>query len=121
MRHIIAAFTVLALLAPAPGFAAKVIDGDTIIFRARLADVDTPELKGKCAAEKTKALEAKRFTEGFLASNDYTIVHAGFDRFGRALVTITSNDGRRLGRELVRRKLARPWRGRRESWCKVAK
>ncbi len=122
MKKWFAILTVTLLMpAPATAEAVRVIDGDTIVFRVRLAEVDTPELKGKCAAETAKALEAKRFTEGFLAAGDYTIVHFGIDRFKRPLVTITARDGRRLGRELIKRKLAKPWRGRREDWCKGAK
>ena len=59
------------LAGPVEADVVRVVDGDTLVARARiwlgqtvethvrLAGVDAPELRGKCAAEKARALAAR--------------------------------------------------------------
>ena len=61
------------LAGPVPARVVEIIDGDTVVVRARiwlghevetrvrLADIDAPELKGKCARERSLAREARAF------------------------------------------------------------
>ena len=93
-------------------------DGDTIWHhgeKIRIADVDTPELNGKCAAEKRLAVRARDRLVVIL-QQPYRIQREGKDRYGRTLAVITVN-GRSVGDMLVSEGLARTWTGRRESWC----
>jgi endonuclease YncB( thermonuclease family) len=100
----------------------RVIDGDTFHYRGekiRVADIDTPEVRGRCPYETALAARATaRMTE---------LLHAGpfalepipgrdEDRYGRKLRVVTRN-GRSLGDQLVAEGLARTWSGRREPWC----
>lgn len=100
----------------------RVIDGDT--FQAcgetiRLADIDTPELRGRCEYERRQAIRARsRLIE--LLSEPFGLVRSGraTDRYGRQLrVVVRLRDRRSVGDILVSEDLARTWSGRREPWC----
>jgi len=91
-------------------------DGDTFKATFRIANVDTPEIKGKCPSETELAKKAQAFTKDFLAQNNLVITQTGVDRYGRILVTVQHN-GVDLGEVLVAAGLAREWTGKRESWC----
>lgn len=93
-------------------------DGDSIVVereRIRLADIDTPELDGKCPAESALALRARDRLQAIL-SRGYEIRRTGKDRYGRTLAIVTVG-GRSAGDILVSEGLARTWSGRREPWC----
>ena len=94
----------------------SIYDGDTFRATFRIANIDTPELKGKCAHEIELAERAKLFTQQFLAQGDVVITQTGVDRYGRVLATVRRGD-EDLGAALIAAGLARAWRGRRESWC----
>lgn len=101
----------------------RVIDGDTFVYagtRIRIADIDTPEVYGRCPEETALAARATRRLSGLLA-------HGGFelrplpsgrdeDRYRRKLRIVT-RDGRSIGDVLVAEGLARTWTGRRKPWC----
>ena len=91
-------------------------DGDTFRATFRIANIDTPEIEGKCEAERDLAQKAKLFTERFLARGDVVIRQTGVDRYGRILALVTS-DQQDLGEALIAAGLARTWKGRREQWC----
>ena len=91
-------------------------DGDTFKATFRIANIDTPEIKGSCDAERKLAARAKVFTANWLAKGLVTIKQTGVDRYGRALALV-SRDSEDLGEALIRAGLARPWKGRRENWC----
>ena len=91
-------------------------DGDTFLATFRVANIDTPEIEGKCEAERDLAQKAKLFTERFLARGDVVIRQTGVDRYGRILALVTS-DQQDLGEALIAAGLARTWKGRREQWC----
>ena len=109
---------VLALCPPAGVRVTCVHDGDSIVVdreRIRIADIDTPELNGKCASERRLAMRARnRLLEILL--NGYRIHRTGQDKYGRTLAIVTVN-GRSVGDQLVSEGLARTWSGRREPWC----
>jgi endonuclease YncB( thermonuclease family) len=121
------------LFAPAPGtrgagptLAAgpvRVIDGDTFVHagaRIRIADIDTPEVHGRCPSETALAAKATARTRQLLAAGDFELhpLPSGRDedRYGRKLRIVTRG-GRSVGDVLVAEGLARTWSGRREPWC----
>lgn len=117
----------LAAATPAePGIAGggavpRVIDGDTFDYggeRIRIADIDTPELRGRCEEEKRLARAATVRLGDLLAEGPFELHRLGRDedRYGRKL-RIVVRDGRSLGDALVAEGLARTWTGRREPWC----
>lgn len=103
--------------------AVRVIDGDTFDYggmRVRVADIDTPELRGRCEYEITLARRATRRMEALLAQGPFELERLPSgrdeDRYGRKLRIVTRG-GRSLGDQLVAEGLARTWSGRREPWC----
>jgi len=97
----------------------RVIDGDTIVVageRVRLAGIDAPERRARCAWEDWLARQAAvRVTE--LVADGVTLERRGQDRYRRSLAVVFDAEGRDVGALLVSEGLARPWRGRRHSWC----
>jgi micrococcal nuclease len=101
----------------------RVIDGDTFDYdgtRIRIADIDTPEVHGRCAYETELAARATRRMRALLAAGPFELRPLGDgrdeDRYGRKLRIITRG-GHSLGDLLVAEGLARTWSGRREPWC----
>ena len=127
------------LAGPLPAQVVSVLDGDTLEVRVhiwlglelrtrvRLAGIDAPELKGKCARERDLARRARAY---LLARLDPDAAGAGAVRLrevrygkyaGRVLARVETLDGTDLGQELVAAGLARPYDGRRRaSWCATA-
>ena len=101
----------------------RVIDGDTFDYgtlRVRIADIDTPELRGRCTYETDLAVRATTRLAALLADGGLELHPLpdgrDQDRYGRKLRIVTRN-GRSLGDILVAEGLARTWTGRREPWC----
>ena len=75
---------------PFPLELVEVIDGDTfrarvdiwlgqsVTVRVRLKGVDTPEMEGKCAAEKKLARQAKAFAENWFKKNQAQLVNVHY-------------------------------------------
>jgi micrococcal nuclease len=112
-----------ATSAPATTVELRVIDGDTFDYggtRIRIADIDTPEIEGRCAYETALAARATRRLGALLAAGAFELrpLASGRDedRYGRKLRIVTRG-GRSLGDTLVAEGLARTWTGRREPWC----
>jgi endonuclease YncB( thermonuclease family) len=105
----------------APLALVRVIDGDTFAYggvKVRIADIDTPELQGRCPHESRLAEQAAVRLQGLLAEGPFDLerVERDEDRFGRKLRLVTRG-GESLGATLVAEGLARPWDGARRSWC----
>ena len=117
----VVAGTSAAIEAPATTAALRVIDGDTFDYggdRIRIADIDTPEVRGRCPEERAQAARATQRLRALLAAGPFELVRNGRDedRYGRKL-RIVVRDGRSIGDMLVAEGLARTWTGRREPWC----
>lgn len=97
-----------------PGF--QNYDGDTFRATFRISNIDAPEIKGQCDAERKMAQSARVFTERFLARGHVIIKQNGVDQYGRVLATVEAG-GKDLGQALIDARLARPWKGKRETWC----
>jgi endonuclease YncB( thermonuclease family) len=101
---------------------AWVIDGDTIDYagtRIRIADIDTPEMRGECAYETRLARRASARMSQLINQGPFEIQRTGTrdeDVYGRKLRIVTRG-GRSLGDVLVAEGLARRWTGHREPWC----
>jgi endonuclease YncB( thermonuclease family) len=101
----------------------RVIDGDTFDYdgmRVRIADIDTPEIRGRCRQETALAERAAARMRVLLAAGPFELETPpggrDEDRYGRKLRIVTRG-GRSLGDRLVAEGLARTWSGRREPWC----
>ena len=107
----------------------SVTDGDTfraripvwdnveVITAIRIRGIDTPEIKGKCPAEKATALAAKvRLTE--LLNGSVQLLHVDSDKYaGRVDADVTVN-GQSVAAVLIAEGLARPYTGgARQGWC----
>lgn len=109
----------------------RVLDGDSVAVRAhvwpghivevivRLAGIDTPELKGRCEAERRLAHEARTMLEHTLASGRALLLDVTFDKYGgRAVARVLGGDGEDLAAQLIAARLARPYDGgTKAGWC----
>ena len=127
------------LAGPLPAQVVSVLDGDTlevrvhiwlgqdIQTRVRLAGIDAPELKGKCARERVLAQRARAYLKAQLDPGDagtasVRLREVRYGKYaGRVLARVETLDGTDLGQALVTAGLARPYDGRRRaSWCEAA-
>jgi len=98
-----------------------VIDGDTLKTqtgeRIRLLAVDTPEIRGKCRAEKMLARLAKTQVQDWVSeAQTITIERQGKDRYGRTLARVKL-DGVDLSDALIAAGLATKWPKPKGGWC----
>jgi endonuclease YncB( thermonuclease family) len=108
-----------------------VIDGDTILVRARiwlgqdvetrvrLFGVDAPELKAPCEEERALARAARDFVHTRVESKRVILRDVRYDKYGRrVLARVLTPEGEDLAESLIRRGLARPYdSGTRPNWC----
>ncbi len=136
------ALAFLLILVVAPAFAAETIpgpvsakvisvyDGDTITVDAlpwpgmtirtsvRLDGVDTPEIRGRCQAEKDLAIKARDFVRAKVGTTVklYQIRHGKYA--GRVVARVKTVTGDDIATALISAGLGREYYGgRRESWC----
>jgi endonuclease YncB( thermonuclease family) len=109
----------------------RVVDGDTVEVLARiwpdhyvetlvrLAGIDAPELRGRCAEEMALAERAKARLAALLAGNRLMLADIHYGKYaGRVVARVLTEDGRDVAEVLLAEKLARPYDGgRRAPWC----
>jgi len=115
-----------------PARVGRVIDGDTfdatvmldgginVSARVRIRNVDTPEIHGKCAAERDRALRAKaRLGEMLPAGSVVELTNIKDDKYlGRIDANVADARGTDVGRALIRDGFGRPYSGgKRAGWC----
>ena len=119
------------LAGPYTAHVERVIDGDTLAVRVpvwigqelrvlvRVRGIDAPERKGRCAAERALAKRASAYLEAIIAGGPVRLSRvSGGKYFGRVLADVTTAEGNDVARQLLRRKLVRPYRGKaRAGWC----
>lgn len=112
----------------------RVVDGDTLIVRARiwigqtvevhvrLAGIDAPEIKGKCAEERASAERARAYLAALTRSGRVRLTGISSDKYGgRVIAHVASDEAPDLGAALSARGLARVYDGRkRGGWCGLA-
>ena len=96
------------------------IDGDTFWLdrtKYRIADIDAPEVgRPRCQAELERGQRATVRLAELLDDGRFEVQPTGLDKFGRTLA-IVNIDGRSIGIQLVRERLAHVWGGPDRSWC----
>ena len=110
----LAAAAAIAVCPPSGARHHCVHDGDTVWWQGekiRIADIDTPELTGKCEAERRRARAARDRLVQLLNARPVTIRRTGTDRFGRTLARLGN-----VGEQLIAEGLATRWPKRRD-WC----
>ena len=109
----------------------RVIDGDTLDVRAqiwlgqyiqtrvRISQIDTPELRGRCAEEIDRALQAKKALEDIVKSRKIWLKNIHYGKYaGRILAQLETDQGVDPVVSLIEKGLARPYDGKkRRSWC----
>ena len=96
-----------------------IVDGDTFWLdgeKYRIANIDTPEIKGKCADEQTVAIRARQRLLTMVDGRSIRIKVTGKDRYSRTLVLVADADGD-IGDRLVAEGLAEVWGGAFIDWC----
>jgi endonuclease YncB( thermonuclease family) len=120
-----------ALPGPVAAQVVSVLDGDTLLVRARLwldqhlevrvrlGGIDTPELRGRCPRERRLAREARAFVEAAVAGADVALTDIRYGKFARRVVARVSAAGAAdVSEGLLARGLARAYDGgRRPDWC----
>lgn len=127
--HSIRAFAAIALLTTAlfgsaSAASVRTIDGDTIEVDGetiRILNIDTPEIRhAQCDAERRLGEVAKSRVRQLLANGTIGIRRGDgsrmTDKYGRTLAVVDI-DGVDIGEQLIAEGLARPWTGKRRSWC----
>ncbi|MGH6662858.1 MAG: thermonuclease family protein [Rhodospirillales bacterium] len=119
---------------PVPAEVLAVLDGDTLVVRARiwlgqdvetrirLDGIDAPELKGKCESERRMAVEARDRVARLAAGGRVILRNIQYGKYaGRVVARVETPDGRDFSDALLSAGLARAYDGRRrEPWCGVA-
>lgn len=109
----------------------RVLDGDTLVVRARpwvgvevetrvrLLGVDTPELRGGCEEERRLAVAARELLETTVAGGTVFLHEVRHDKYGgRVLARVETPSGADCADALIAAGLARPYGGqRRRPWC----
>ena len=99
---------------------AHVDDGTDVDVRVRLANVDTPEMNGKCESEIKRANVAReRLMKLVPRGTVVELKNIKDDKYiGRIDANVILPDGRDVGRVLINEKLGREYSGgKRRSWC----
>lgn len=116
---------------PVPARVLRVIDGDTIVVRARvwidqqieirvrLGGIDTPELRGRCEFETTLARRARALVAAKVGGQDVKLRRIRYGKFaGRVIARVELANGEDLTQLLMAAGLGRPYDGAgRKPWC----
>lgn len=131
MRALVLAALLFSLPAAAKVHKVVVVDGDSIEinasgtatgFRVRIQNLDTPEVRSSCPAERSLAARAKARVVALAAQG--LDVQSGLetDMYGRILATVRTPNGEFIADILIREGLARQYDGKsaRRPWCDEA-
>ncbi|MBD2842725.1 thermonuclease family protein [Erythrobacter rubeus] len=111
---IISALAIALCPAPPSERFTCVHDGDTFWLegeKIRIADIDTPELNGRCERERRVARAARERLVVLINERGMRLERVGTDRYGRTLARIGT-----ISDVLIAEGLARQW-GDRRGWC----
>ncbi len=116
---------------PVPARLVRVVDGDTVIVRARiwlgqeveisvrLDGIDAPELQSRCSRERELAKRAGDFVRARLGGGAVQLSAIQYGKYaGRVVARLATEDGEDISRALLAAGLAKSYEGvRRKSWC----
>jgi micrococcal nuclease len=119
------------LSGPVTAHVLRVIDGDTVRVRAtiwlgstveidvRLAGIDAPEMRGRCAQEKQLAASARDALLFMLGDGPVALRDVRYGKYaGRVIARIVAPDGRDVSQTMRAQGLARAYDGgKRIRWC----
>ena len=119
------------LAGPLTGQVLNVLDGDTVTVRlhiwigqdiethVRISGIDTPEKRGKCVSERTRAEQSRVALAQLLADGKIRLSNIQHEKYaGRVLATATASNGTPIADYLIGKNLARPYKGgKRQGWC----
>jgi len=128
-----AAGTAPVITGPVAAKVVKVYDGDTFTVEAypwpgleakasvRVNGVDTPEIRGKCEAEKLKAIEAREFVKWLVLGETVFLQNIKYGKYaGRVVADVKLKGGSSLADKIINQGLGREYHGgAREGWCRV--
>ena len=110
VEHVIDGDTFWALAYPWPGQAIRVA--------VRPFGIDTPELRGRCAAEKAAARRARSVAVELLTGQRVALSEIHTGTYADRVIAVVNVAGRNLTDLLLERAPSRPYYGgRRQSWC----
>ena len=98
---------------------ARVWLGQDVEIKVRLSDVDTPELRGRCEAERVMARRARDLVVASIDGKPVSLSAVRYGKFaGRVLARVQTAAGRDLSEALISAGLGRAYAGRkRHRWC----
>lgn len=116
---------------PMTGEVLQVLDGDTLSVKiriwigqeietsVRIDGIDAPEIKGKCAHERTMAAAAQRELLRLIDNKTIRIYNVRLEKYaGRVLAQAETSSGINISRHLLEKGLVRPYHGeKRQPWC----
>ena len=118
------------MLGPFLAILVSVYDGDTfnaripvwdnveVVTAVRLRGIDTPEIKGKCPAEKALALKAKERLTELLSKGQVELREVQPDKYGGRVDATVLVAGMPIAEALIDDGLARRYTGgTRQGWC----
>lgn len=91
--------------------------GQTVIEHVRIAGIDAPEMKGRCASEIEAARGARQYLAGLVGGRDVELRDVRREKYGRALARVAAG-GVDVSTQMIDTGQARPYGGgRRLGWC----
>lgn len=116
---------------PVPARVLAVIDGDTLVVKARiwlgqavetrvrLADIDTPALRADCDSARLLAVRARDLVIRLAGDGEVTLYDVRLGKYaGRVIARVVTADGSDLGTALLAAGLAHDYDGgRKRRWC----
>ena len=100
------------------GVTAQIWLGQTLMIHVRIAGIDTPELKARCAREQVQAEAAQSFLRKRLTGAQIRLSDISYDKYGGRVLAHVADAGGDIGEALVAAGLARRYGGgARLSWC----
>lgn len=116
---------------PVEGKVLDVLDGDTVVVRlhvwigqeiessVRIAGIDAPEIKGKCAKERQMAQNAKEELARLFEDQNIKLSNIRLEKYaGRVLAEAANTEGVNVSRHMLDKGLVRPYGGeKRKGWC----
>ena len=96
----------------------EVWPGVEVVTAVRISGIDTPELRGKCAAERERALAARKALADLLAGGRVELREVAPDKYAGRVDATVLVAGMPVGEALINNGLARRYAGgQRQGWC----